>query len=99
MSYARRTLLLNAFRLFDLALMISAFLLASLAVLLQSRTVTMAEFFSMRVRIHNFTIFACLVMVWYLIFNLSGLYASRRLSSWGVEVIDVIRATSLGTLV
>ena len=99
MSSARRKLLLTAFKLFDLGLMILAFMAAALAVLHQSRTLTITEFFSMRVKIQNFAIFSLLVFAWYLIFSLSGLYASRRLSSRRGEVIDVIKGTSLGTFV
>ena len=99
MSSARRKLLLNAFKLFDLGLMILAFMAAALAMLHQSHTVTITEFFSMRVKIQNFAIFSLLVFAWHLIFSLSGLYASRRLSNRRGEIGDVIKATSLGTFV
>ena len=78
--------------------MIFAFMVAALAVLHQSRSGTIAEFFSMRVKIQNFAIFSLFILAWHLIFSLSGLYASRRLSDRRGEVIDVIRATSVGTL-
>jgi|HubBroStandDraft_2_1064218.scaffolds.fasta_scaffold02533_1 exopolysaccharide biosynthesis polyprenyl glycosylphosphotransferase len=99
MSNARRKLLLNALKLSDLTLMILAFMVAALAVLHQSRTLTITEFFSMRVKIQNFAIFSLLVFAWHLIFSLSGLYASRRLSNRRGEVVDVIKVTSLGTFV
>ena len=53
----------------------------------------------MRVKIQNFAIFSLLVFAWHLIFSLSGLYASRRLSNRRGEIVDVIKATSLGTFV
>ena len=96
---SRRKIFANAFRLFDLSLMGIAFMWASLAVLHQSRTVTVLEFFSMRVKIQNFAIFLTFVLVWHLIFRISGLYDSRRLSSGLRETIDIVKATSLGTLV
>lgn len=99
MSSARRKLLLNAFRLFDLGLMVVAFLTAALTVLHQSRAVALPELLSMRVSIRNFAIFSLLGFAWYLIFSLSGLYASRRFSNRRGEVIDVIKAISLGTFV
>jgi exopolysaccharide biosynthesis polyprenyl glycosylphosphotransferase len=101
MNNARRKLLTNAFKLFDLGLMLLAFALASLAVLHQSNTVTMSmtEFFSMRVKVQNFAIFALLMLVWHLIFSLMGLYASRRLSTRLREVGEVIKTTVAGTLV
>ncbi len=52
----------------------------------------------MRVKIQNFAIFLLLMIAWHLIFRLSGLYASRRLGDRRGEAIDVIKATSLGTL-
>src|SRR5437016_12257534 len=99
MGSARRKLLLNAFKLFDLGLMVLAFIVAALAVLYQSRSVAPAEFFSMRVKIQNVTIFSLLVLTWHVIFSLSSLYASRRLSDPWKELIDVTKATFLGTLV
>jgi exopolysaccharide biosynthesis polyprenyl glycosylphosphotransferase len=99
MSSARRKLLINALKLFDLGLMILAFMIAALAVIHQSRTVAITEFFSMRVKIQNFAIFSLLVFAWHLVFSLSGVYASRRLSNRRGEVVDVIKVTSLATLV
>jgi exopolysaccharide biosynthesis polyprenyl glycosylphosphotransferase len=96
---ARRKLLLNTFKLFDVGLMTSAFMAATVAALRQSYIVTVTEFFSMRIKIQNFAVFVLLVLVWHLIFSLSGLYTSRRLSDRRSEVTDVVRATSLGTLV
>jgi len=57
MSSARRNLLLNLFKLFDLGLMVVAFLAAALAVLDHGRTVALSELFSMRVSIRNCAIF------------------------------------------
>jgi exopolysaccharide biosynthesis polyprenyl glycosylphosphotransferase len=39
------------------------------------------------------------LFAWHLIFSLSALYASRRLSNRRDEVVDVIKATSLGAVV
>jgi exopolysaccharide biosynthesis polyprenyl glycosylphosphotransferase len=99
MSNARRKLLLNVFKLFDLGLMALAFMIATLAVLYQSSAVTFAEFFSMRVKIQNFAIFSLFILAWHLILSFSGLYASRRLSDRRGEVIDIMKAVSLGTFV
>ncbi|MFY9527629.1 MAG: sugar transferase [Candidatus Acidiferrales bacterium] len=96
---ARRKMLASVFKLFDLGLMILAFMVAALAVLHQTGGVTMTEFFSMRVKIQNFAIFSLFILIWHLIFSFSGLYASRRLSDRRGEVIDVMKATSMGTFV
>jgi exopolysaccharide biosynthesis polyprenyl glycosylphosphotransferase len=99
MSNFRRKLLLDAFKLFDLGLMVLAFIVAALAVLHQNRDVSATEFFSMRVKVQNVAIFSLLVLTWHLIFSFSGLYASRRLSDRRKELFDVTKATFLGTLV
>jgi exopolysaccharide biosynthesis polyprenyl glycosylphosphotransferase len=96
---ARRKMLVSVFKLFDLGLMIFAFMVAALAVLHQTGGVTMTEFFSMRVKIQNFAIFSLFILVWHVIFTFTGLYASRRLSDRRGEIIDVVKATSFGTFV
>src|SRR6201984_1493934 len=95
----RRKLLLNVFKLFDLGLMMLAFMTAALAVVHQNRAITAVELFSMRVKIHNVAIFALFIFVWHVIFSLLGLYESRRLSNSWREIVLVIKASSLGTLV
>ena len=99
MSNIRRRLLLNAFKLFDLGLMVSAFIVAAFAEVYHCRNVNASEFFSMRVKIQNVAIFSLLVLAWHAIFSLSGLYTSRRLSDRWKELIDVTKATLLGTMV
>jgi len=98
MNNTRRQLLLNAFMLFDLGLMVLAFMAGTLTIIHQSHSMDFTSFFSMRVKIQNFAIFLLLMIAWHLIFRLSGLYASRRLGDRRGEAIDVIKATSLGTL-
>jgi len=63
-------MLVNVFKLFDLGLMILAFMIAGLAVFHRGG-VTMTEFFSMRVKVQNFAIFSLFVLVWHLIFGFS----------------------------
>jgi exopolysaccharide biosynthesis polyprenyl glycosylphosphotransferase len=99
MTNARRRFLLNALKLFDLALMVLAFLLAALFVLHQSRNVTPSEFFSIRVKIQNLAIFALFIALWHVIFLSAGLYTSRRFSNRARETLDVITATTIGVCV
>jgi len=99
MSNARRQILLNIFKLFDLGLMTFAFIVAALPGLEENRSVSFAEFFSMRIKIANLAIFALLVFSWYFTFNLFGLYRSRRLSTRWRELKDVIKAVSVAALV
>jgi exopolysaccharide biosynthesis polyprenyl glycosylphosphotransferase len=98
MPNTRRGLLINALKLFDLLLMSISFLLASLVILHQQQGVSTDAFFSMRVKVQNFAIFSVFLLLWHVIFSWSGLYRSRRLSSVGRDVIDLITANSLGVL-
>jgi exopolysaccharide biosynthesis polyprenyl glycosylphosphotransferase len=97
MGMLRRQMLLNVLKLFDLLLMILCF---GLATLVDSKTVpvSLVEFLSLRVKIGNFAVFFGLVGVWYLICSACGLYASRRLSGRWDEAVDIVKATSLGSL-
>jgi exopolysaccharide biosynthesis polyprenyl glycosylphosphotransferase len=99
MNNVGRSLLLNALKLFDLGLMMLAFIAAVLTVLHHNHTVSIVKFFSIRVKIQNVFIFLLFLFVWHLIFSVSALYTSRRLSNRRDEVIDIVKATSLGVIV
>jgi exopolysaccharide biosynthesis polyprenyl glycosylphosphotransferase len=93
----RRELLLSALKLFDLAVMVLAFALATVPALGVGHTITAAEFFAMRVKVGNFLIFLGLLILWHLLFATFGLYTSYRLASRTAELVDVAKATLLGT--
>jgi exopolysaccharide biosynthesis polyprenyl glycosylphosphotransferase len=94
----RREVLLNAVKLFDLAVLVFAYGLATVPASGVGHTISAAEFFSMRVKVGNFLIFLGLMTLWHFLFSMCGLYASRRLSSRLAEVADIVKATLLGTL-
>jgi exopolysaccharide biosynthesis polyprenyl glycosylphosphotransferase len=94
----RREILLNALKLLHLAITALAFALATVPVLRESRAVSFGDFFSMRVKIGNFFIFAGLLILWHTLFSSFGLYSSRRFSSRAADVADIVMATWLGTL-
>jgi exopolysaccharide biosynthesis polyprenyl glycosylphosphotransferase len=96
MTTFRRRILLKAAKLFDLAVMTICFGLAALLVVQETPTVSLAEFFSMRVKIRNFLLFAAFLLVWHIIFSFFRLYDSRRLSSRRKETLDLLKATTLG---
>jgi len=70
----------------------------TVSVLRESHVLSVAAFFSVRVRIGNFFIFLGLLILWHTLFSAFGLYESRRLSSPGADSRDILTATSLGTL-
>ncbi len=98
MGHFRRRVLLNSMKLFDLVAVMFAFGLAAVVVS-EEATVSLAEFFAMRVKIQNFVVFTILLLVWHQIFVLFGMYASRRLAGRWDETKDVLKATTLGTFV
>ena len=98
MGNNRRQILLNALKVYDLGLMIISFALATVAVSEQSGAVTLEQFLSMRIKVANFLIFCCLLLVWHLVFRVFGMYGSRRLSSWWEEPLDILKASSVGAI-
>src|SRR5438309_4868723 len=73
----RRRILLGALKLFDVALMMFSFAVASLPVLYQGGSVSFAHFLSLRIKVGNFVLFAVLLLVWHVIFVSFGLYHSK----------------------
>ncbi len=95
----RRKILLKFFKLFDLAGMMFAFLLGAAVESYEMGPVSLADFLSMRIKVQNFVVFFGFLFVWHAIFSSFGLYQSRRLSSQWKEIVDVVKATTLGTTV
>ena len=99
MTTFRRRILLGAAKLFDLALMVFAFALATVLVVHQTSTISLARFLSMRVKIGNLVLFALLLLAWRLVFSSFGLYSSKRLSPRWAELLDIAKATTLGSAI
>jgi FlaA1/EpsC-like NDP-sugar epimerase len=99
MDQFRRQFLMAAFKLFDVIIMMAIFIGAALIVSLRIDTVSFDEFLHMRVKIENFALFLCFMLLWHLIFSSMGLYRSKRFSSLKSEAKDVLKATTVGTFV
>ncbi len=98
MNTFRRRVLTNVFKLFDLVLIVASFAVATLTVSYGSSSVSLAEFLAMRVKVENFVLFSVLLLVGHIAFSVSGLYHSRRLAARRSEYVDLLKATTLGTL-
>jgi exopolysaccharide biosynthesis polyprenyl glycosylphosphotransferase len=85
--------------LFDLAILVVSFGLATLLAAFADKRFTLAEFFSIRVKLSNCLIFAGLLLVWHVILQMCGLYGSRRLSTKQAEINDILKAIALATAV
>jgi exopolysaccharide biosynthesis polyprenyl glycosylphosphotransferase len=93
----RRRFLLNALKLYDLALVVLSFGIATILVAHADKRVSLAEFFSMRVKLSNCLIFALFLFAWHGILYSCGLYRSRRLSTRKAEIQDAFRAVMMAT--
>jgi exopolysaccharide biosynthesis polyprenyl glycosylphosphotransferase len=94
-----RKTLSNLVKVLDVAVVLLCFGLATLTVShIFSRDVSLAEFLSYRIKIQNFIIFLGILLLWYRVFRFFDLYESRRLSRQRDEVSDIIKATSVGTI-
>jgi exopolysaccharide biosynthesis polyprenyl glycosylphosphotransferase len=99
MTAIRRRFILQAAKLFDLALMVFSFALATVLVAQQTPATSLADFLPMRVKVQNFVIFALLLLAWHVVFSSLGLYSSKRFSSHRAEVFDVAKAATLGSAI
>jgi exopolysaccharide biosynthesis polyprenyl glycosylphosphotransferase len=99
MTTFRRRILLQTAELFDLVLMVLSFALATVLVVNATPTISLAQFFSMRVKVGNFVLFALLLVAWHLVFAAFGLYSSKRLSPRWAEVSGIAKAATLGSAI
>jgi exopolysaccharide biosynthesis polyprenyl glycosylphosphotransferase len=99
MHYNRRTLMIIFFQLSDLLLMCASILLATFAVSdLLAPKMSFHAFLDLRIKVQNFLMLLGMFFIWNRIFASFGLYNSKRLSRKWDEILDIIKATSLGTL-
>ena len=98
MNEVKRRLIVNAFKLFDLGLVMLSFGLATIMAPPNAGGVSLVEFLSIKVKLWNFLIFAVMLFVWHLVFSVFGLYESKRLATRRSEAIDAIKATILVTV-
>jgi exopolysaccharide biosynthesis polyprenyl glycosylphosphotransferase len=95
----RRYILLSLFKTFDLALLVGSFIAAAAPDLSEVGAKSLTDFISMRISVRNFVLFSGLLLLWHFLFSFFGLYESRRFLGQRPEALEVLKATSLGTLV
>jgi exopolysaccharide biosynthesis polyprenyl glycosylphosphotransferase len=93
----RRRFLVNLLKTFDLGLMALSFGITTIIVAYSGHQVSVAEFFSIRVKVSNCLIFALLLFFWHVVFYASGLYRSRRLAIKGRGLVDAAKAIAVST--
>ena len=98
MGTIRRQFLLSSLKLFDVVLMVSCFLLAIFFDLHGRTVLGFEDFLSMRIQLSNFVLFSVVVWTWHATFAGFGLYGSRRLLGRRADIIDIVKAATVGTL-
>ncbi len=90
----RHRLTIGLLKLFDLFLVMLAFALSTMNRVNAEHSLPLGQFLSLRAKISNLVILLLAFIVCHTIFNLCGLYRSRRLSGRSHEALDVLRATT-----
>lgn len=98
MSQSIRILLRDAMKVLDLGLLVLSFALAVMLVVSHRGTLTLTQFLALRIQIINFVLFALMLVIWHSIFSLCGLYQSKRMSTRRSEIVEVAKATIMGTV-
>ena len=98
MNPAHRHSLSLSFKAIDLLVMAASFDLAAGILVLGSDWYSLRRLLDIRLKASNLLLFIALMAAWYVIFNAFGLYRPRRLSSARAEALDIVKATSLGSM-
>jgi exopolysaccharide biosynthesis polyprenyl glycosylphosphotransferase len=93
----KHRLTIGLLKLFDIALVVFAFVLTTILIVKTEHGVSLARFLSMRTRVANFGIFILALFIFHIVFQVGGLYRSRRLLRRRTEVVDVFKAMTLNT--
>lgn len=102
MNPVRRQILTKAFQLFDVSLVVFAFLTASVISLHQrdaNFSFNLSRLLRMQVSVYNLLAFGLMLLSWHLVFEALHLHGSKRLSRKWQETVDVLRATTLGNII
>jgi exopolysaccharide biosynthesis polyprenyl glycosylphosphotransferase len=83
----------------DMVIVLLCFGLAAMTVShIFSKRVSFGEFLAFRIKIQNIIIFFGILLLWHQVFRFFDMYRSRRLSRKREEILDIFKATSMGTV-
>ncbi len=99
MSNLRPTILLWGLKFFDLGNLVFCLFLASASLPTNIKLVPFPLLLTEPVLVTDFILLLAFALCWLKIFDIFGLYRSRRLITWKAEVKDIVNATSLSALV
>jgi exopolysaccharide biosynthesis polyprenyl glycosylphosphotransferase len=95
MNEAKRRFFLSGLKLFDIFQLTLSFALATVLVVHWDQRGGLERFLSVRVKLSNCAGFVSILLMWHIILSLFGLYRSKRLSARSLEIIDLLKATAL----
>lgn len=75
-----------------------SFFVAAVVVSRLTPAMSVAEFLSMRIKVQNALLFLLLLYLWHVVFSMCRLYESKRLGDRKSELRDILKATSIGTV-
>jgi exopolysaccharide biosynthesis polyprenyl glycosylphosphotransferase len=91
----KHRLTIGLLKLFDLAIVVFAFVLTAFTIVKAEQRVSLVRFLSVRTRVVNFLIFVLALFICHIVFQICGLYRSRRLSKRRREIVDVLKAMTI----
>jgi exopolysaccharide biosynthesis polyprenyl glycosylphosphotransferase len=94
----RHQLMKHLAKLYDVFALVAAFILATFVVYAPADVWDVAGFLALRVKLGNGLLFGMLLLAWYNLFILCGLYDSKRLTPRWSEIYEVCKATVLAAL-
>ena len=95
-SIKRRSLLLLAI-IGDLAIIAGSFVL-TFCLIYQNGSISMGQMMTMSLTVQDFTVLCSWLLIFHAIMKVCNLYKSRRLAGILHDIIDVVKATSVGTI-
>jgi exopolysaccharide biosynthesis polyprenyl glycosylphosphotransferase len=93
----KHRLTVRLLKLFDLTIVVFAFILTTLSIVKEEHGVSLLHFLTIRTRAVNFVIFVLALLICHVVFQICGLYRPRRLSRRRFEILDVVKAMTLNT--
>ena len=94
---SRRKFLLSAMKFFELSIMVFCLYFAMYGFPREINIPSLSHVGQARIDAIEVVLFACAIYLWKVIFSIFNLYSSRRLSRIPKEILDVFRATMIGT--
>jgi exopolysaccharide biosynthesis polyprenyl glycosylphosphotransferase len=94
-----RSKVLDSLKIYDLLVMLVAFILAAMPPFAQMDAPTFAEVLGMRIKLHNFLLFFGFLIAWNGLFSYFGLYREQRLTaSMRATSLDIAKAVLGGVI-